>query len=317
MRFRENAIGLLVPGQGIAIKGMGAEAYDNSKRAKRVFEVGSKITKINLMEVCFGNQTGELEKTEIAQPALSASELAEFMYLEELGLQPDAGEGHSMGEIPLLAMAEVITVEGMFKLIKVRGEASAKLRPGMMARVHGMNLEQIEHVLADFLGRRLSVTNFNSRLQHMLSGDEDLIMAARDSVRKSARQVAELKNARISRTRLPPFHSRYHTQPAKRRFKRAAHSIDYSDPKFPIMLNNGMYLDELGLVNLPDYVVGQLAGPVLFSRGTERLIEDGIVNFTQVGTRPVLSDLVLEDHGDRVNIIKLSKIINAGEDSET
>lgn len=309
----------MVPGQGTAEAGMGAEAYDNSDRAKRIFQVGSKITKINLMDVCFGNQTEELEKTEIAQPALSASELADFLYLEELGLQPDVGEGHSMGEIPLLAMAEVISVEGMFKLIKVRGEATARasrLRPGMMARVQGMNLEQIEHELAEFLGSRLSVTNFNSYFQHMLSGDMDLVMSARDKIRQRATQVAELKNARISRTRIPPFHSKYHMQPAKRRFKKMAHSIDYSQGKFPIMLNNGMYLDELGLASLPDYVAGQLAGPVLFRLGTQRLIEDGIVNFIQVGARPVLSDLVVEDHNGRVNIINLSKITNRLGDNE-
>ncbi|HVX58659.1 MAG TPA: hypothetical protein VG964_02890, partial [Candidatus Saccharimonadales bacterium] len=111
-------------------------------------------------------------------------------------------------------------------------------------------------------------------------------------------------NAKISRTRLPPFHSKYHTQPAKRRFKRAAHSIKYSGPKFPIMLNNGLYLDEMGLEALPDYIVGQLAGPVLFRQGTERLINDGIVNFVQVDGHSVLTDLVLEDFADRVNILE-------------
>lgn len=298
---------------------MGVEAYDNSERARKVFEVGTKITKINLMEVCFGNQTGELAKTDKAQPALSAAELAEFLYLEELGLQPDAGEGHSMGEIPLLAMAEVISVEGMFKLIKVRGEATARasrLRPGMMARVQGMDLEQIEHELAEFLGRRLSVTNFNSNLQHMLSGDLELVMKARDKVRQRAQQIAELKNARISRTRLPPFHSLYHMQPAKRRLKKAAHSIEYRPGKFAIMLNNGMYLDELGLENLPDYLVGQLGGPVLFRQGTERLIDDGIANFVQVGDQPILTDLVLEDFGDRVSILEKPKRA-AREEAET
>lgn len=296
---------------------MGAEAYDSSQRAKRIFEVGSKITKINLMQVCFGDETDKLARTEIAQPALSASELAEFLYLEELGFRPDAGEGHSMGEIPLLAMAEVISVEGMFKLIKVRGEATAranKLRPGMMARVQGMSLEQIEHELAEFLGRRLSVTNFNSLRQHMLSGDEDLVLAARDAIRNRARQVAELKNARISRTRIPPFHSKYHTQPAKRRFNKAAHSIEYRPNNFPIMLNNGLYLDELGLEKLADYLVGQLGGPVLFRQGTERLISDGIVNFTQVGEQPVLLDLVEEDFKDKVNILQKPKRATRVED---
>ncbi|HVX58314.1 MAG TPA: acyltransferase domain-containing protein, partial [Candidatus Saccharimonadales bacterium] len=190
----------MVAGQGTAEAGMGADAYDNSPRARRVFEVGTKITRINLMEVCFGDQTGELSKTEIAQPALTAADMADYLYMEELGFKPDAGEGHSMGEIPLLGMAGVISIEGMFKLIKVRGEASAKLRPGMMARVQNMSIEQIEHELGHlFTSGRLAVTNFNSLLQHMLSGDEDLIMAARDIVKNRAKQVAELKNAKISR----------------------------------------------------------------------------------------------------------------------
>ncbi|MBI2009089.1 ACP S-malonyltransferase [Candidatus Saccharibacteria bacterium] len=310
IRFRNNGLGLLVPGQGSGEKGMAQEAYENSDRARRVFEVGSKITKIDLVAVCFGDLSQELGKTEVAQPVLSAAYLADFIYLQELGIQFDAGEGHSMGEIPLLAMAEVITVEGMFKLIKARGAATAKAnsnRPGMMARAQGMNIEQLEKELAELLKTgRLYITNFNTKLQHMLSGDEDLIMLAKKHISDRARLVADLKDARISRSRIAgAFHSPYHMVPAKRRFKKVANSLEYGAPRFDIMLNNGLYLDELGVDNLSDYLTGQLIGKVLFSKGTERLINDGVTNFIQVGPRPVLSDLVLEDFDGMVKIIKV------------
>lgn len=291
---------------------MGVEAYTNSVRARRVFELGTNVTKINLMEACFGDLTGDLEKTEVAQAAISATSLAEFLYLEELGLRPDAGIGHSLGEIPLLAMAGVISVEGMFKLIKARGEATARasaLRPGMMAGLRHLDTKQVEEILGDLLsGGRLFLTNFNSRLQHVLSGDTDMIDIARERVKAAAQSAPELKNARLSRTRIPgAFHSPYHMQPATQRFRSTAKKIDYSEPNFTIMLNDGRYLGELGLSSLPNYLVGQLVGRVLFTEGIKRLIEDGITNFIQVGDRPVLSDLVMEDYSGTVNIVQLQK----------
>ena len=292
---------------------MGLEAYQSSTRAQKVFEVGSNITKLDLVEVCFGETAAELDKTEIAQPAISAASLGEFLYLEELGLRPDAGEGHSMGEIPLLAMAEVITLESMFMLIKARAAATAKantLRPGMMARVRGLSKEQIEEELSElFESGRLTLTNFNARLQHMISGDEDLVKQAIETIKRKAGLVADMKGARISRSRIQgAFHSPYHMQPAKQSFNKTASYIRYSNPKFDVILNNGLYLEELGLSNLPDYLVGQLVGSVLFSESTKRLIDDGISNFIQVGDRPVLTDLIKEDYPEGVNIIKIQKV---------
>lgn len=309
-----------MPGQGTKPTDRAKEALENSLRAQRVFEVGQKITGLNLVEICFGAQTEELAKTEIAQPALSSSYLAEFLYLEELGFRPDAGEGHSMGEIPLLAMAEVITVEGMFKLIKSRADATSranKLRPGILGRLGGLNTEQAEAMFSDLLKTgRFNLTNFNSKLQHMVAGDVDLVNKAKVIVQEQARSVKEFRGARLTRTRIPAFHSPYHMQPAKRRFLNTARSVDYSPSRFDIMLNSGQYLDELGLANLPDYLAGQLVGKVLFTKGTKRLIDDGVVNFVAVGG-DVLPDLILEDYHDQVNILQIQRYLSQENTDET
>jgi [acyl-carrier-protein] S-malonyltransferase len=309
-----------VPGQGTRPTEQAKAASENSPRAQRVFEVGKKITGLDLAEICFGGQSEELAKTEAAQPALSASYLAEFIYLKELGFKPDAGEGHSLGEIPLLAMAEVITVEGMFKLIKSRADATARanvLRPGILGKLSGLSTEQAEAMFGDLIKTgRFHLTNYNSKLQHMVAGDADLINKGKQRLQESAASIKELKGARLSRTRIPAFHSPYHMQPAKRRFLKTAKSIDYSHASFDIMLNNGQYLDELGLSNLPNYLAGQLVGKVLFTQGTERLVKDGVVNFVAVGG-DVLSDLVLEDYEDRVNIVQLNRYVQPQSAKET
>lgn len=321
MRFRENAVAVLSPGQGTKPGLLAEEAYRKSPRARKVFEVGSKITALDLPDICFGDRTEELSKTEIAQPAISCSSLAEFFYLEELGFLPDAGEGHSMGEIPLLAMAEIISVEGMYKLIKSRAVASANannLRPGILGRLAGLNTEQAEEILGEFMHTgRFFLTNFNSKLQHMVAGDVEMVELARDKVREVAKSVKGLKDARLSRTRIPAFHSPYHMGPARRRFGTTAKSIKYSRPKFDVMLNNGMYIDEVGLSNLPSYLAGQLVGKVLFTKGTERLVADGIKNFVQVGGQPVLGDLIKEDYGDAINIVEIKKVDSKPETEET
>lgn len=312
MRFRENAVAVLVQGQGVVPKISAQEAYEQSAKAQRVFEIGRKITGLNLAEICFGEQRDALEKTEVAQPASGAAQLAEYLFLKELGFEPDVGEGHSVGEIHLLAMANVITVEGMFKLLKARGAATAKAnsdRPGMMAVARGIRLDQLETELKDLLATgRLKVANLNAMLQHMLSGDVDLIMAARGIIQRRSEEEEELKDAEIKRSRIPgAFHSEYHQKPARRRFKAAAKTIEYGPADFELMLNNGLYLSEVGTSNLPDYLVGQLGKQVLFHKSNQRLVDDGVRNFLELGDRPILSDIVLQDFAELVRIIKLTK----------
>lgn len=300
--------------------GMGHEAYNNSARARKVFNVGKKITGLNLADICFGDQTDQLGKTEVDQPAISAANLAEYLYLDETrylhgqDLMVEAGLGHSLGELPLLAMAEVISVEGMFKLVKDRADATARaarLRPGMMARVQGLSYEELQEHLAEYLeSKRLSIPNLNSALQHMISGDKDLVLLAQKEIRKIAKTVEGLKEVKISRSRIEgAFHSPYHMQPAKRKFHRDAKRIDYSRPSFDVMLNNARYLDEIGTDNMASYLAGQLVGPVLFRKSVNRLLDEGISHFVQVGPRPVLTELITDDNADRVSIIDISGLM--------
>ena len=126
---------------------MGELVYKASEEAKRIFYTASEVAEVDMGEVCFGSETDRLDETLIAQQAITTVSIAEYSYLKKLGINFDVGLGHSLGEMPLLAMSGILSARDTFSLVKARAIATSKAadeRPGEMVVVSGLEAEDLK-----------------------------------------------------------------------------------------------------------------------------------------------------------------------------
>src|SRR5207245_5572881 len=121
----------MFPGQGAQYAGMGQSLYQGSALFRdhidNCFAALAKVSSINLRDVMFppasGAQacTGSIDNTEYAQPAMFIIEYALARTWMELGIQPRAMIGHSVGEFVCACLAEVMPLDDALRLVAERG----------------------------------------------------------------------------------------------------------------------------------------------------------------------------------------------------
>ena len=154
-------IAVLFSGQGAQYVGMGKDLYDSDSDAKKLYDLGESL-RPGTVKVCFEGEGEELTKTENTQPALFLTDLAFANALKDAGIKADAVAGFSLGEIPALAYAGVLSIEDAFKLVVIRGtkmgELSTKYAGGMAAALK-LAPEVVEETCKEF--KEIWPVNYN------------------------------------------------------------------------------------------------------------------------------------------------------------
>ncbi len=279
-----NKIAFCFPGQGSFEAGMGRDIAEAVPEAMEVFERGSEASGLDLKRLCFEGQPHELYETEVQQPALVAMSLAVLAALRERGVEPDFVVGHSVGEYTALAAAEAVGVEDAIGLVRERGLATAevaRLNPGSMAAILGLEDEVVEQLCRQILG--VWPANYNCPGQIVVSGEEgavDECCAQAESA--GAKRAVKL---RVSGA----FHSPLVARAAER-LKPAIDRVRFSEPVAPFISTVTAKIEpaqRLGTV-----LVDQLTAPVKFTHATRELVDRGVKTFVEVGPGNVLSGLV-------------------------
>ncbi|MFX4293932.1 beta-ketoacyl synthase N-terminal-like domain-containing protein [Streptomyces bohaiensis] len=164
-----------------------------------------------------------LADTEIAQGCVAALQLALAAQLREVGLEPDAVVGHSMGELPAAVVAGVLDRPTMFRLLRARGRLIAE--HAAEGRMVSVALPEAE--VARLLARhdKVDIAAVNGPHSTVVSG----LRSAVDGL------CAELTSEAVRHTPLPggyAFHSRL-LEAAAAELALVAADIDPREPTVP------------------------------------------------------------------------------------
>ena len=189
-------LGLLFPGQGSQFVGMAKDFYDNSAKAKEMFEIAGDAIKQDFTKVMF-EENDKLNQTEYTQPAIL---LYSAIAYELFGKKGEVALGHSLGEFLALYSAGAIDLADAIKLVHTRGklmkEAFKTIEGGMMV-VLGLDDKTLEDFCANS-GKKIWPANYNSDGQLVLAGDKKDLAEVENEIKALGAKRAMLLNMSVA-----------------------------------------------------------------------------------------------------------------------
>ncbi|QEM13843.1 MULTISPECIES: ACP S-malonyltransferase [Mucilaginibacter] len=275
----------IFPGQGAQFPGMGKDLYDQSEKARELFEKANEILGFRITDVMFEGTAEDLVQTNVTQPAIY---LHSTILATVLGddFQPEMVAGHSLGEFSALVSAGALSFEDGLRLVAARANAMQKaceIQPSTMAAILGLDDFTVEDI-CERISEVVVPANYNCPGQLVISGSiAGIDEACIKMTEAGAKRALKLKVGGA-------FHSPL-MEAARVELEAAIVATEIKAPVCPIYQNIDAkpYTDpELIKKNL----IAQLTGAVRWTQTVMHMIEDGATSFTEVGPGNVLQGLV-------------------------
>ena len=274
-------IAFVFPGQGAQYTGMGKDFYEQISVCKEVFEKASEVTGIDIASLCF-EENSDLNVTEYTQIAMLAVEAAILKAVEERGIASEVNAGLSLGEYGALIASRVLSLEDAFKVIRQRGKFMQEAVPtgGAMAAIIGMEGEKIAQICDETEGI-VSVANYNCPGQIVITGEAEAVAKAGETLKNSGARRVLLLNVS------GPFHSAM-LKDAGRKLADALKNVEIHPIETPYISNvTAEYVTETEQV--ADLLTSQISAPVKWQQSVEKMIENGINIFIEIGPGKTLT----------------------------
>jgi len=305
-------VAFLFPGQGSQAVGMGADIFEASPAARRVFESADEALGISLSALCFQGPDDVLRETINAQPAIVTVSLAFLAALQEAlteehtsswssPLVPSYTAGHSVGEYAALVASGALHLKDAVRLVRERGRLmhyEGTVCPGGMAAVISLDTEILQEVCQEAIAKstgnraedahpgqgQVIIANYNAPGQIVISGEQGAL--------KVAMELAKVRGAKrvIPLTVSGAFHSPV-MQPAAAGLAQAIEGTDIFDPSIQIIGNiHAKPLTEAQAIH--EELAQQIATPVQWIRTIEYLVGAGVTIFLEIGPGQALTGMV-------------------------
>ena len=217
------------------------------------------------------------ESTRFAQPAIFCASVAGWRSGRDLGEDPAAVAGHSLGELAALVAAGALDADDALELVVLRGRLMADAGGGTMLALLGASDEDARRLAA---AHGVVVANENAPGQAVLSGDRGLLDAAAAAARAEGFKALELGVAGA-------FHSPA-MAPAVAPFATALAHTELRPPAVPVI--SGLTGREMR--NPRRELAEALTHPVRWSSVMAELARRGVDRFVDAGPGRVLAKLV-------------------------
>ena len=273
------------PGQGSQFPGMGHDLYKSNKKVKSLFNEADDVLGFALSNVMFNGNDEELKQTKITQPAIFLHSIAELIVLQETH-SPSAVAGHSLGEFSSLVANNTISFEDGLKLVFLRSKAmqkSCENSNGTMAAILGLDDKIIKETCERFDGN-VTAANFNCPGQVVISGELNAV-----------KEICEKFNEiGARRSILLPVGGAFHSNlmnDAKSELKEAIHKTKFNNPSCPIY-QNFTAKKTTNIEIIKENLINQLTAPVLWTQTINNMVNDGYLDYMEVGPGRVLQGLI-------------------------
>ena len=266
----------LFPGQGAQFEGMGKDMYDSSVIAKNLFDQANEILGFEITKVMFEGTAEDLKQTRITQPAIFLHSVIRAKMAGE-GFKPTAVAGHSLGEFSALVAAGTMDFKSGLELVSQRAQAMQKAceaTESTMAAILGLEDKVIEDICAE-IDEVVVPANYNTPGQLVISG----------SILGIEKAVEKLKEAGARRAIVLAVGGAFHSplmEPAREALASAIDNTEFNAPVCPIYQNV-----DASPTSDPEQIkknlIAQLTAPVKWTQTMQKMIQDEIQSFVEVG----------------------------------
>ncbi len=275
------------PGQGSQYVGMGKDILEVFPAAREIMNIALTVTGVNVEKLALEGPMSELTRTSNLQPVLTAVDMICCAALRARGVGADAVAGHSLGEYAALWAAGVLNPTDTFILVRDRGrlmDQAASANPGGMAAIIGLHRDELQEMVDEIAGRGvLTLANHNSMQQIVVTGEKDLVSALCKAVKASGKRAIPLKVS-----------GAYHSplmQEAAEEFRKVVQDLVFSDARIPFYSNVTAEPETDG-DRIRELMVKQIISPVRWFDIVNRMYQDGVRLFIELGPKNVLSGLI-------------------------
>lgn len=289
-------IGMIFPGQGSQLLGMGKDLHDKHRLVQEYFEEASNCLDQNFIRLCFSSSERELKETINAQTSIFLVSAAIVSLLKEkYNITPSIVAGHSCGEYAALFAAGGITFTDALYLLKKRAsfmdEATKKHKGGMLAviNVPYNTLQDICKSHDDETNERVAeMVNINSSSQFVVSGTIP-------ELEQIANEIKIYGGKAIMLNVDGAFHSRLMKEAADL-FALYLVKVDFKELTIPLVNNV-----DAAIIRTPEEIKtsikNQMASPVRWRESLERFADCDII--LEIGSDDKLAKMLSREWPDK------------------
>ena len=278
------------PGQGSQKPGMGQEIFNKVSESRDLFKKANKILNFNITELMFEGSSEDLLQTKVTQPAIFIHSV--ISALTSKSFEPNVCAGHSLGEFSALVVSNSISFEDGLKLVSIRANAMQKAcqeTNGTMAAILGLADNIVESTCNEIEGI-VNPANYNCPGQLVISGEV-----------KAVKEACELlKEKGAKRALILPVGGAFHSElmsSAADELKKGIEKTEFKTPNCPIYQN--FTSDPVKNPSIiKSNLLSQLTGAALWTQSVNKMINDGVKEFYEVGPGNILQGLIRKIDND-------------------